>query len=178
MTLIRMRTLCAAALAAGLITTLPAAAAPEASATLMGRDGATLGTVDIEQGPAGIVLTLEAEDMPPGPKAIHIHGVGDCADGDEGFQASGGHINPDEHQHGFLNEEGPDAGDLPNFTVHDDGTAWAQMFNERASLDGSVGAQILDDDGAALVVHENPDDHVSQPIGGAGARIACGVIED
>ena len=27
-----------------------------------------------------------------------------------------------------------------------------------------------------LVVHANADDHTSQPIGGAGARIACGVI--
>ena len=30
--------------------------------------------------------------------------------------------------------------------------------------------------GRALVIHASPDDHVTQPIGGAGARIACGVI--
>lgn len=153
------------------------AAEPDATAELIGRDGNTLGTVSIHQGPAGIALTLEAEGMPEGPKAIHIHAVGDCSDTGEGFKASGGHINPDGHQHGFLNDDGPDAGDLPNFHVHADGSAWAQMFNERASLDGSVGVQVLDDDGAALVVHENPDDHMAQPIGGAGARIACGVIE-
>lgn len=160
----------------GLVAASTAGAA-DATATLIGRDGATLGTVSILQGPAGLALTIEAENMPPGPKAIHIHGVGDCSDGETGFQASGGHVNPDGHQHGFLNSDGPDAGDLPNFHVHDDGTAWAQMFNERASLDGSVGAELLDADGAALVVHENPDDHMTQPIGGAGGRIACGVIE-
>ena len=35
---------------------------------------------------------------------------------------------------------------------------------------------LKDADGSALVIHANPDDHMSQPIGGAGARIACGVI--
>lgn len=168
---------CAATL--GVVAASAASAAnADATATLMGRDGATLGTVTIHQGPAGLALTLEAGNMPPGPKAIHIHAVGDCSDGAEGFKASGGHLNPEGHAHGYLNADGPDAGDLPNFHVHDDGTAWAQMFNQRVSLDGSVGARLLDSDGAALVVHENPDDHRAQPIGGAGGRIACGVIED
>ena len=35
---------------------------------------------------------------------------------------------------------------------------------------------LMDDDGSAIVVHENPDDHVTQPIGGAGGRVACGVL--
>ncbi len=35
---------------------------------------------------------------------------------------------------------------------------------------------LLDDDGFAVVVHAEPDDHHSQPIGGAGARIACAAI--
>ena len=46
------------------------------------------------------------------------------------------------------------------------------------SLDGRGGrAKILDEDGAALVIHENRDDHATQPIGGAGARVFCGVIK-
>jgi Cu-Zn family superoxide dismutase len=36
---------------------------------------------------------------------------------------------------------------------------------------------LRDADGSALIVHANQDDHVSQPIGGAGARIACAVIK-
>ncbi len=36
---------------------------------------------------------------------------------------------------------------------------------------------LLDDDGAAIVIHEGPDDYVSDPAGDAGPRIACGVIE-
>ncbi|PZN98004.1 MAG: superoxide dismutase family protein, partial [Alphaproteobacteria bacterium] len=34
-----------------------------------------------------------------------------------------------------------------------------------------------DTDGLSFLVHANLDDHVSQPIGGAGARIACGVFQ-
>ncbi len=151
--------------------------ASEAKADILNADGESIGEARLTQGPTGTLIRLELRGLPPGPKAIHIHGTGTCEDHDHGFQASGGHLNPDGKKHGLLNPEGPDAGDLPNFYVHEDGYAWAEFFTPMASLDGSVGAQILDDDGAALVIHENPDDHESQPIGGAGARIACGVIE-
>jgi Cu-Zn family superoxide dismutase len=36
---------------------------------------------------------------------------------------------------------------------------------------------LLDADGSAVVVHASPDDHLSQPIGGAGARVACAVLK-
>ena len=35
---------------------------------------------------------------------------------------------------------------------------------------------LLDADGSTFVIHENPDDHLTQPIGGSGARVACGEI--
>jgi Cu-Zn family superoxide dismutase len=37
-------------------------------------------------------------------------------------------------------------------------------------------SEIEDRDGAALMIHANPDDYESQPTGNAGDRIACGVI--
>jgi Cu-Zn family superoxide dismutase len=36
---------------------------------------------------------------------------------------------------------------------------------------------LRDGDGSALIIHANEDDHTSQPIGGAGARIGCAVIK-
>ncbi|MCC5859498.1 MAG: superoxide dismutase family protein [Ectothiorhodospiraceae bacterium] len=150
---------------------------PTATARIIDTAGEDIGEARLTQGPAGTLIRLELQGLPPGPKAIHIHGTGTCEDHDHGFQASGGHLNPDGKPHGLLNPDGPDAGDLPNFHVHDNGYAWAEFFTPLASLDGAVGARILDDSGAALVIHENPDDHHTQPIGGAGARIACGVIE-
>ena len=35
---------------------------------------------------------------------------------------------------------------------------------------------LMDEDGSALIIHEAEDDHISQPIGGAGGRVACAVI--
>ncbi len=169
-----IRMLAGAALAAPLV--LAADDMPKGHAEFIDNDGNAVGEAHLTQGPNGTLIVLEIDGLPVGPKAIHIHSVGTCEDHHDGFQDSAGHLNPDDSKHGLLNPDGPDAGDLNNFYVHDDGTAWAELFNERASLDGSYGAQILDDDGAALVIHENPDDHMTQPIGGAGARIACGVI--
>ncbi len=151
--------------------------APSAAAEIIDADAQRIGQADFVQGPTGTLIRLQLRGLTPGWKAVHIHGKGTCEDHDHGFQDSGGHLNPDGRKHGLLNPEGPDAGDLPNFHVHADGFAWVEFHTTAASLDGSFGAHILGEDGAALVIHENPDDHVSQPIGGAGARIACGVIK-
>ena len=79
--------------------------------------------------------------------------------------------------HGLLNPDANEAGDLPNVFVAADGTANAEIFTTFVSLGGVDGRQDLTDkDGSAIVVHANADDHKTQPIGGAGARIACGVI--
>jgi len=145
-------------------------------AEMIDNDGDTVGHIHLRQGPNGVLFNLELRGLEAGMKAIHIHSVGTCGDHEEGFQDSGGHLNPDDKKHGLMNPEGPDAGDLNNFYVHSDGYARAELFNERVSLDGSHGAALLGGEGTALVIHENPDDHYSQPIGGAGSRIACGVI--
>ncbi|WP_068806886.1 superoxide dismutase family protein [Thauera phenolivorans] len=170
------RPLLLALLASGF--TLGAHAADRASAELIDRDAKPVGSVSLSEGPHGVLIHVSAKGLPPGPKAIHIHSVGTCEDPDKGFVASKGHLNPDGRKHGLMNPEGPDAGDLPVIVVHADGSVEAEMFTTLASLSGGgQRANILDEDGAALVIHENRDDHVTQPIGGAGARIACGVVK-
>ncbi|XBQ15295.1 MAG: superoxide dismutase family protein [Oceanicaulis sp.] len=153
--------------------------AAEATATLINRDRDEVGTVRFVQGPEGVVLTIEADV--PGLSSgqwhgAHLHKIGDCSN--EDFTSSGGHINVDGSAHGYLNPEGPDNADLPNLWVHSDGALRAQAYTENVSIGGQTGAPaLLDADGSAFVMHANPDDMISQPIGGAGARVLCGVIE-
>lgn len=150
----------------------------EATASFIDKESKPVGTATLTEGPNGVAIFLDLHGLPPGPKAIHIHTVGTCEDPEAGFVASKGHLNPDGKEHGLLNPKGPDAGDLPNLIVLDDGSVQVEMFTPRASLGGAEGrATMLDEDGAALVIHINRDDHITQPIGGAGPRIACGVVK-
>lgn len=113
--------------AALLATTLalPAFAAERASARIVDRQGAEVGSATLVEGPHGVLIHVVAKGLPPGPKAIHIHSVGTCADGAQGFVASKGHLNPAARPHGLMNPDGPDAGDLPNLFVHADGSVAA-----------------------------------------------------
>jgi Cu-Zn family superoxide dismutase len=151
----------------------------EARATLIDRNREAVGEARFEQGPTGVLITIEMDGLPDtatGWHGGHIHSIGDCSNAD--FTSSGGHINPSSNPHGLLNADGPDNADLANTYVHSDGTMRAQVFTTRVSLDGRMGVpSVFDEDGSAIVFHDNQDDHVSQPIGGAGARHVCGVIE-
>lgn len=169
----------AAALGGAAVTASgPALAEGAAVATLIGANGKELGRAQLVEGPAGVVIRIELVGLEPGFKGLHLHAVGSCDDADAGFKHAGSHVNPDQREHGFLNPEGPDDGDLPNLGVGPDGTAEAEVFSTFVSLTGAGGKPaLLDADGAALVIHANTDDHMSQPIGGAGPRVACGVIE-
>lgn len=171
-----IRTLAAAVLLATVAA--HAGAADRASAQIVDRQGKAVGTATLSEGPTGVLIHVSAKGLAAGPKGIHIHSVGTCEDPDKGFVASKGHLNPTGKKHGLMNPEGPDAGDLPVLFVHADGSVEAELFTPLASLKGAgERATILDADGAALVIHESRDDHATQPIGGAGARIACGVIK-
>ena len=172
----RLKSSLAASLLALPVAAFAATPLPTATAHFTGANGADVGTAMLQDASPGTLITLNLKGLPPGPKAIHIHATGHCDDGSSGFKHSGSHLNPAGAQHGLLNPAGPDAGDLPNIYVADDGTVRAQLYTERAHLVGSDGAVILDSDGAALVIHAGADDHLSQPIGGAGDRIACAVI--
>ena len=145
------------------------AAAP-AEVELRGADGAPAGAVSLTGAPGGVLIRVRATGLPPGWHGTHLHAVGRCQDA---IQSAGGHINhaPEARPHGLLNPAGPDLGDLPNLHVAADGDGAAEMFTALVTLDG-----LRDADGSALVIHAGPDDHVTQPIGGAGARIACAVL--
>jgi Cu-Zn family superoxide dismutase len=144
-------------------------------ATLHDAAGQSIGRAVLTQGPTGLLIRIEASGLTPGWHGVHIHTTGRC---DAPFTSAGGHINHDTPvPHGLLNPDGPDDGDLPNIYANADGRVNAEVFTTRARIAATGPGQWLwDADGAALVIHTGPDDHGSQPIGGAGARVACGVM--
>lgn len=169
-----MRKACAA-LVVAIFSFIPfsSSAARMANADIVNTDGEVIGKATLQQGPTGVLIYIEARDLAPGAHAIHLHRLGKC---EPDFKAAAGHVNPHKRQHGLLNSEGPDRGDLPNLYVAADGTVRAEFFTPRVSLQ-TGSAPLLDDDGSAFIIHERHDDHATQPIGGAGSRIACGVIK-
>jgi Cu-Zn family superoxide dismutase len=156
----------------------------DATAKFFSPTGEEIGEVILTDALGGVLLRIEVKGLTPGWHGIHLHMVGDCSDGADGFKASGGHINPDGVEHGFLNRNGAHRADLPNLFAGPDGTATAEFFRAGLNLKPSEeGAAIngpyplLDDDGSAIVIHENADDQLTQPIGGAGARVACAALK-
>lgn len=149
----------------------------------VGPAGEDMGEAVLTDALGGVLMRLEVKGLTPGWHGVHLHMVGDCSDGADGFKASGGHINPDNVEHGFLNANGFHRADLPNLYAGPDGTATAEFFraglNLRPSEQGAAvngPYPLSDDDGSAIVIHASPDDQLTQPIGGAGTRVACAAI--
>jgi Cu-Zn family superoxide dismutase len=158
--------------------TVPTRATPGdfGEATLVNTSGARVGRAVLTQGTTGLLIRIEATGLTPGWHGVHIHAVGQCA---APFTSAGAHVNHGEPRapHGLLNADGPDDGDLPNIFAAADGSVSAELFTTRARISSEGPGQWLwDADGSAIVIHANVDDHVSQPIGGAGDRVACGVM--
>ena len=168
-----MRHTPAFALAAALLASAAQAQgqAPAAvTAELKNSSGQTVGAVTLTEAPKGVVMKVEAKGLSAGWHGLHFHEKGDCSKSD--FTSAGGHVHgPAAPVHGLLNPKANDLGDLPNLHAGQDGTASAEVFSSVVTLKA-----LRDADGSAVVIHANPDDHMTQPIGGAGARVACGEI--
>ncbi|MEE9348097.1 MAG: superoxide dismutase family protein [Robiginitomaculum sp.] len=146
------------------------------TASLINNERTIIGHVTLMETPNGIEAEIEIDGLTSGKHGMHFHKVGDCSD--SAFKNSGGHINPDSKQHGLLSAHGPDNADLPNLVVDAQGGVIQTVTNDRLSFDGKDKRPALfDADGSALVIHASADDQISQPIGGAGARVACAVIK-
>lgn len=159
---------------AALLAAAPAFAQEEVGARATGnivdRAGETIGSISAFETPTEIVrIVIQAVGIPPGTHGIHLHETGVC-EGD--FSSAGGHI-ADDRQHGLV-EGGPHPGDMPNAYVGGDGELSVEVWNHRISVED----HLLDEDGAAFIVHSGPDDYESQPAGDAGDRIACAVLDD
>jgi len=147
---------------------------PTAKADLWSAQGDQVGTAQFKEVKDGVQITLEVRSLPAGIHAFHIHAVGKCDSPD--FKTAGGHFNPEGKKHGLKSPEGPHAGDMPNITVDKKGKGKVKVVNPRVTL-GEGADSLFHEGGTSLVIHEKADDDMTDPTGGAGNRIACGIVE-
>ncbi len=141
-----------------------------AQADIVNPAGEKIGTAVAEEVDGTIRVIVEAGNLPAGPHGMHVHTVGKCEAPD--FASAGPHWNPTAHQHGKENPAGPHAGDMPNLQM-----AAGGRDREIFTLPGGTYQQLLDEDGAAIVIHATADDYKTDPSGNSGGRIACGVFQ-
>jgi Cu-Zn family superoxide dismutase len=143
---------------------------PRATASLKPTKGnKTFGEVTFEQMGSKVRVTVQIIGLKPNQEhGFHVHEVGDCSSGD-GMSAKG-HFNPHGKPHGA----GADrhAGDLPNLKANKQGRATAAFDVDILTVTPGPASVV----GRGLIVHADPDDYKSQPVGNAGARLACAVI--
>ena len=175
---------CGAVLAAGAVAgcatdrsrddgPMPEARVSSASAQLSDGFGQLRASANAEDVGGAIRVRVEAAGLAQGAYGVHIHTAGRCDA--PGFTTAGPHWNPSGQQHGKDNPQGMHKGDLPNLLVGTDGQGSFEYTIPGATLDGAANA-LLDADGAAVVIHAQPDDYRSDPSGNSGSRIACGVL--
>ncbi|MBK8629318.1 MAG: superoxide dismutase family protein [Sphingomonadales bacterium] len=145
----------------------------KAKATVIDSQGRVIGKAEVKNlKDSGLRVTISVRGLPRGEHGVHIHAIGAC----EGpkFTSAGPHWNPHAKMHGLQNQDGAHAGDMPNLQVNKKGKG--KLVHEIA--DGRVKGDfaMMDEDGAAIVIHAQTDDQRTDPSGNSGDRIACGVF--
>lgn len=127
------------------------------------------GTVRFTPANGGVRVNAEVSNLSEGPHGYHVHLYGDCS-ADDGTSA-GTHFN-------FLGSStNPPAdidritGNLGDLVANARGEASHEALVENAALTGPKSMI-----GRSVVVHASGNDPEQPPIGGAGPRVACGVI--
>ena len=128
------------------------------------------GTVRFTQTDDGVKVVADIEGLSAGQKhAIHIHQFGD-ATGSDG-KKTGGHYNPEKHDHALPAKDMRHAGDLGNLTADENGKAHYEVTVKNVTIAGMKNPII----GRGVIIHAKVDDG-GQPTGNAGSRISQGVI--
>ncbi len=137
----------------------------------------TIGTITLSESDYGLVLTPQIHGLTAGLHGFHIHAKGSCAPSTKDGKtilagAAGGHYDPDNTgKHGHPWDTGNHKGDLPALYVDHHGNASYPVLAPKLTL-----AEVK---GKAIMVHVGGDNHSDHPapLGGGGARMACGVIQ-
>ena len=131
--------------------------------------GQFIGTIVAKDWDHGVLFIPHLHGLPSGVHGFHIHVNPSCAD--RGL-AAGGHLDPlKTNKHlGPYNDKGH-LGDLPVLIVGKNHNATLPVFAPRLTLRDIIGHSIM--------IHAGGDNYSDdpKPLGGGGARIACGVIK-
>lgn len=138
--------------------------------------GASVGSVRIVETRYGLVFEPKLTGLSPGLHGFHVHEKPDCGPGQQDGKpvaglAAGGHLDTGgTKKHGTPWGDGH-LGDLPALYVAADGSATQPVLAPRLTKLADVGKR-------SLMVHMGGDNHADHPapLGGGGARVACGVI--
>ena len=119
-----------------------------------------------------VTFTANFKGLKPGIHAIHIHEKSDCSAADG--SSAGGHWNPTFKKHGKLGDGESHKGDIGNFTTDEYGNGTVTITTAEWCIGcGDTTKDILE---KSLIVHQGPDDYITQPSGNSGARVACSAI--
>lgn len=137
--------------------------------------GKSLGQVVVSETPYGVVFSPVLAGLPPGLHGFHVHENPSCEPREKDGKsvpalAAGGHYDPAaSKRHGLPWGDGH-LGDLPALFVDAMGNANNPVLAPRL--------KIADIKSRSLMVHAGGDNHADHPapLGGGGARFACGVI--
>lgn len=144
---------------------------PGATATILPTQGNDVhGSVRFQPHEDVVLVTGRITGLTPGAHGFHIHEKGNCASPDA--SSAGGHFNPSGAQHAGPYSENHHAGDLGNIIANTEGMAEFTLEVRGLSL-GTDKDSIV---GRSVIVHAHPDDLATQPSGGSGDRLACGLI--
>ncbi len=159
--------------------TLSIAIATEQSVTmnLVDEKGSTssVGVITISETPYGLLFTPKLENLTAGLHGFHVHENPSCDPKEINEKivpagAAGGHLDPKNTKKHDAPWGDGHLGDLPALTVTADGKSINPVLAPRLKME--------DLKNRSLMIHIGGDNHSDHPapLGGGGARIACGVI--
>ncbi|RCW71106.1 Cu-Zn family superoxide dismutase [Marinobacter nauticus] len=138
--------------------------------------GDSIGTVTLTAYDQGVLIESDLTGLSPGVHGFHLHENADCSPVEKDGKttpagAAGGHYDPEntgKHKGPF--DKSGHLGDLPRLHVGQEGN--------NAQTNIAPRLQLSDFKGRALVIHGGGDNYSDspQPLGGGGARVACGVV--
>ena len=138
--------------------------------------GKEIGTITASDTKFGLTLTPQLSDLAPGLHGFHVHDKPDCSHAMKDGKAvpalaAGGHYDPantGKHEGPYGNGH---LGDLPALYVGADGKATLPVLAPRLKA--------ADIKGRSLMIHAGGDNYsdAPAPLGGGGARAACGVVK-